>query len=216
VPLFNSAPIPVQLCELRYARGMSAAATPPPPATAADLMAIPEEQRFHEIIGGELVRKAMPSGPHGRAQRALGGRVGDAYDRAPGGKRPGGWWIVTEVEIQLDVHEVYRPDVAGWRRERLPELPREAPILVRPDWICEVLSRSNARNDRVKKMRVYHRFAVPHCWLVDPDEQTISVFRWTPDGYLLALAAEHGERIRAEPFDEVELSVSALFGEDDD
>ncbi len=76
---------------------MSAAAEQSPLATAADLLAIPEEKRFHEIIGGELVRKAMPSGPHGRAQqRTLGGRLGDAYDRAPGGKRPGGWWIVTE------------------------------------------------------------------------------------------------------------------------
>jgi Uma2 family endonuclease len=84
---------------------MSAAAEQSPLATAADLLAIPEEKRFHEIIGGELVRKAMPSGPHGRAQRTLGGRLGDAYDRAPGGKRPGGWWIVTEVEIQLDTHE---------------------------------------------------------------------------------------------------------------
>src|SRR5262245_35652440 len=126
-------------------------------ATAADLLAIPEEERFHEIIGGDLVRKAMPSGPHGLAQRTVGGKIGDAYSRRPGGTRPGGWWIVTEVEIQLEDHEVYRPDVIGWRRERLAQLPREGPILVRPDWVCEVLSSSNARNDRVKKMRVYHR-----------------------------------------------------------
>jgi Uma2 family endonuclease len=185
-------------------------------ATAADLLMIPEDKRFHEVIGGELVRKAMPSGAHGRAQRALGGRVGDAYDRAPGGKRPGGWWIVTEVEIQLDAHEIYRPDVTGWRRERLPELPAESPILVRPDWICEVLSHSNARNDRVKKMRVYHRCGVPHYWIVDPDEETVSVFRWTPDGYLLALAAERGDRVHAEPFGDVELSVDALFGDPED
>jgi Uma2 family endonuclease len=193
---------------------MSVAAKLPGLATAADLLAIPEADRFHEIINGEIVRKAMPSGPHGRAQRALGGRVGDAYDRRPGGKRPGGWWIVTEVEIELDDHEVYRPDVLGWLRERLPELPRESPIVVRPDWVCEVVSRSNARNDRVKKMRVYHRAGVPHYWLVDPEEETLSVFRWTPDGYLLALAAERGDRVSAEPFGEVELSVGALFGED--
>ncbi len=195
---------------------MSVAAKLEPLATAADLLAIPEDERFHEVIDGEIVRKAMPSGPHGLAQGALVGRIGDSYSRRPGGRRPGGWWIVTEVEIQLDTHDVYRPDVCGWLRERLPALPRKAPILVRPDWVCEVLSESNARNDRVKKMRVYHRSGVPHYWLVDPEEETLTVYRWTVDGYLVAVTGQRGERVRAEPFGEVELSVGALFGDDDD
>lgn len=141
---------------------MSSTDKPRPLAVAADLLAIPEHERFHEIIDGELVRKAMPSIRHGFAQGAVIGRVGGTYNRRSGGRRPGGWWIAPEVEIQLDVHEVYRPDVSGWRRERLPELPVEWSILVRPDWVCEVLSRSNARDDLVKKMRAYHRCEVPH------------------------------------------------------
>jgi Uma2 family endonuclease len=195
---------------------MSVAARLQPLATADDLMAIPEEERFHEVIDGEIVRKAMPSGPHGRSQLALGGRIRNSYDRRPGGRLPGGWWIVTEVEIQLDTHDVYRPDVTGWLRERLPELPRKVPILVRPDWVCEVLSESTARNDRVKKLRAYHRCGVPHYWIVDPGEETLIVLRWTVDGYLLALTAQRDERVRAEPFAEVDLSVAALFGDDDD
>jgi Uma2 family endonuclease len=195
---------------------MSVAAKLTPHATAADLLAIPEHERFHEIIDGELVRKAMPNGPHGLAQSTVTGRIGDAYSRRPGGRRPGGWWIVTEVEVQLYENEVFRPDVSGWRRERLPELPREAPILVRPDWVCEVLSRSNARNDLVKKMRVYQRSGVPHYWIVDPEEETLTVYRWTPDGYLVAVTAERTERVRAEPFGDVELAVGALFGDDED
>lgn len=179
----------------RYAAGMSVARTVPL-ATAVDLLAISEEERFHEIIDGELVRKATPSGPHGRAQRTLGGRIGDPYDRPPGGRRPGGWWIVTEVEVEFEAHQVYRPDLCGWRRDRLPELPRDTPITTRPDWVCEVLSRTNARNDLVKKMRVYHRSAVPHYWIVDPDEKTLAVYRWTADGYLLAVAAEGGDKVR--------------------
>ncbi|MCC6551534.1 MAG: Uma2 family endonuclease [Polyangiaceae bacterium] len=89
-------------------------------ATAADLLAIPESDRFHEILGGELVRKAMPSGLHGLGQSQVVSQIGGAYNRRAGGRGPGGWWIVTEVEIQLEEHEIYRPDVAGWRRERMP------------------------------------------------------------------------------------------------
>src|SRR4029079_83138 len=114
----------------RYTARMSAAAPARHLATAADLMTIPENERFHEVIGGELVRKAMPSGPHGRAQLRIGSRISGPYDRRPGGRWPGGCWFATEVEVELETHEVYRPDVTVWLRERLPELPREVPIRV--------------------------------------------------------------------------------------
>jgi Uma2 family endonuclease len=186
-----------------------------PRATAADLLAVPEEERFHEVIDGELMRKAMPSGPHGLGQSQIVSQVGGPYNRRTGGRDPGGWWILTEVEIAIEPHEVYRPDVVGWRRERMPEIPQESPISLRPDWICEVLSHSTARNDLVKKMRVYHRVSVPHYWIVDPDREMLSVYRFTADGYLMALMAEPGELVRAEPFGDVELDVGALFGDEE-
>ncbi|MCC6556719.1 MAG: Uma2 family endonuclease [Polyangiaceae bacterium] len=184
-------------------------------ATAEDLLAIPEEERFHEIIGGELVRKAMPSAKHGGAQGRVV-RTVSPYDRRPQPPGPGGWWFATEVEVALEPNEIYRPDVVGWRRERLPELPDATPVAVRPDWICEVLSPSNKRNDTIKKRRVYHRCGVPHFWIVDPMEETLDVYRWHTDGYLQVLAAERGDRVRPEPFDAVELRVGVLFGEDED
>jgi Uma2 family endonuclease len=179
-------------------------------ATIDDLLAIPEGSRFHEIIGGELVEKARASGPHGYAQSQVVGQIG-SFNRRSGGGRSGGWWIVTEVEIELGPHEIYRPDVSGWRRERLSSMPRTGPIQVRPDWVAEVLSPSNARNDLVKKMHVYHRSGVPHYWIIDPDRETLSVYRWTPDGFLLALVAQPGDTVRAEPFGEVEIEVADLF-----
>jgi Uma2 family endonuclease len=185
-------------------------------ATVVDLLAIPEHERFHEVVDGEIVRKAMPSGPHGRTQSRVVSRIGGPYDRRPGGRLPGGWWIVTEVEIELEEHQVYRPDVVGWQRDRLPDLPKQTPITVRPDWVCEVLSESNASNDLVRKMRGYHRAGLPHYWVVDPAEETLTVYRWTADGFLLVLAADREERARAEPFDAVELFVGALFGADEE
>jgi len=185
-------------------------------ATLDDLLAIPEDQRFHEIVAGDLVRKAMPSPKHGGAQASLAGIVFRPYNRRPGGRWPGGWWFATEVEIAFEPHEIYRPDVAGWRRERLAELSDQAVTPVRPDWICEILSPSNTRNDLVKKHRGYHRCHVPHYWVVDPMNEMVTVHRWTPEAYLTVLTAERGERVRAEPFDAVEWAVGVLFGEDPD
>ena len=199
-----------------YPRRMSTARKEKVPATVADLLAIPEPERFHEIIDGELVRKAMPSPRHGSSQARLTMRHGGPYDRKPGGAPPGGWRFLTETEVQLEEHEVYRPDVGGWRRERLPELPSQSPLLVIPDWVCEILSPSNERNDVVKKMRAYKRARVPHYWLIDPIAETLIVYRWTDDGYLLVLEAQGEERIRAEPFEAVTFSVHGLLDGDDD
>ncbi|KYF85168.1 hypothetical protein BE17_04160 [Sorangium cellulosum] len=195
---------------------MTLPARPQRHATAADLLAIPEAERFHEIIDGDLIRKAVPSWSHGRAQARMITRVSDPYDRPPGRRGPGGWWFVTEVEIELEPDQVYRPDIAGWRRERLAAPPTEFPVRARPDWVCEVLSPSNASNDTVKKLRTYHRCKVPHCWILDPLHETLTVLRWTEGGYLLAATAGRGDRTRAEPFDAIELDVSELFGDEED
>ncbi|WXB14616.1 Uma2 family endonuclease [Pendulispora albinea] len=182
--------------------------------TWEDLAAIPQDQRYHEIIDGEIVRKAQASYEHGDAQSWLVATLKPPFARRPGGPGPGGWWIATEVDVELELHQVYRPDVVGWRRERVPERPTGVPIRIRPDWVCEVLSPNNTRNDTVRKMRGYYRAAIPHYWLVDPMAETLTVYRWNAEAYMLVLTAERGERVRAEPFDAIELDVGLLFGDD--
>ncbi len=182
-------------------------------ATVDDLFAIPEDERRHELIDGVIEPKGAASGRHGATQRKLSGHVGP-FDRRPTSGAPGGWWFGTEVDIYFDPKNTFRPDVAGWRRDRVPEQPEEALVMVRPDWVCEILS-TNRRNDLIKKKRVYHRHQVPHHWILDPDEGTLTVYRWTPDAYLELLIAERGEEVCPEPFEALSLRVAALFGDDE-
>lgn len=183
-------------------------------ATIDDLLAIPEDERHHEIIDGVLEPKEAASGRHGLAQIRLSRSLGP-YDRRPGGRFPGGWWFATEVEVRFEDDQVFRPDIAGWRREHLAAPPEVVPITVRPDWVCEILS-SNRRNDLVRTKRVYHRHEVAHYWILDPHEETLSVLRWHPDGYIEVLVADRHERVRAEPFADVEITLAVLFGDDPD
>ncbi|MBI4956932.1 MAG: Uma2 family endonuclease [Myxococcales bacterium] len=192
---------------------MTAPARLPRPATVEDLFAIPEQERRHELIDAVLGAKGAASAEHGAAQWQLSVALGP-FGRRPGGGAPGGWWFATEVEIVLDEHNVVRPDVVGWRRERVPEGPRGTRVTTRPDWICEILS-TNRGNDLVRKKRVYHRHSVPHYWILDPEEATLTVHRFAPEGYVDVLAAERGDRVRAEPFEAIELDVGALFGDDE-
>lgn len=183
-------------------------------ATLDDFLAIPEERRFHELLGSEIVEKATPSGEHGDAQAGVVSAVRPPYQRRSGGGGPGGWWILTEVEVLLESGEIVRPDVLGWRRDRVPERPTGMPVSICPDWICEVVSPSNANTDTVKKLRIYHAARVSHYWLVDTRDTTLSVMRWDEAGYTTILRAERGETVRPEPFDAIELAIGTLFGDD--
>ena len=186
----------------------------PGSSTLEDLLALPEEGRGFEVIDGEIVQKDAASGRHGGAQGRVFRFLGP-FDRRPGGRTPGGWIFGTEVHVFFDAHNTLVPDVAGWRRERLAELPAEVPVRVIPDWTCEVLS-TNKRNDLVKKKRVYHEQRVQNYWIVDPKEETLAVYRWSPEGYIEVLITERGERVRAEPFEAIELLVGVFFGDDEE
>lgn len=183
-------------------------------AAPEDFWAIPHGERFHELVGGELVEKAAPSGEHGDAQAGIVTAVRAPFQRRSGGDGPGGWWIATEVEVLLETGDIVRPDVVGWRRERCPERPTGMPVKQHPDWICEVLSESNATHDTVKKLRLYQRVGIAHYWIADPREATLTVMRWSQDGYITVLSAERHEVVRAEPFDAIEIAVGTLFGDD--
>jgi Uma2 family endonuclease len=164
-----------------------------PGVTPSAFWAIPEGERHHEFVAGELIEKAAPTGEHGDAQAGVVGAIRPAFQRRSGGSWPGGWWIVTEVEVLLETGDVVSPDVLGWRRERCSERPVGTPIELRPDWVCEVVSASDAKHDTVKKLRLYHRVTIPHYWLVDPRDSTLTVMRWSPDGYITLMRAERTE-----------------------
>ncbi len=186
-------------------------------ATLDDLAYLRDQGHVVELIEGEIVYKAMPSPAHGSAQRKLGALL-DPFDGRQGGLRgPGGWWLMTEVEVlYAKTTEVFRHDIVGFRRDLHPARPEEMPVRARPDWACEILSPTTACNDVVKKQRTLHAHGVPHYWLVDPQNRLLSVLRWEPDQYRRALDAGIGDAVRAEPFDAIEIDVRELFGVEED
>jgi Uma2 family endonuclease len=191
------------------------AMAPPPkkPATYEDLFALPENV-VGEIIQGELIVSPRPAFAHAHAASALGADIGTPFFRGKGG--PGGWWILDEIELHFD-NDILVPDLAGWRRERLPKppSPREPFMTLAPDWVCEVLSPSTARVDRRLKLPVYARAQVANVWFIDPMLRTLEVLRRQREGWLLVGTFSDREQVRAEPFDAVELDLGGLWLQDD-
>lgn len=179
-------------------------------ATYADLLAAPSHQ-VAEIIGGELRLQPRPAKPHAAAASALAEELGPPFKRGRGG--PGGWILLFEPELHLG-DEILVPDLAGWRRERLPVLTDETPYFtLAPDWVCEVLSRRTAKIDRSDKLPIYARERVAHAWLVDPIDRTLEVLRLEHGRWTILAVHRDAQVVRAEPFEALALDLGVLWAD---
>jgi Uma2 family endonuclease len=176
-------------------------------ASYAELEALPSHL-VGEIIDGELIASPRPASLHARAASRLGTKLGGPFDDGTGG--PGGWVILYEPELHI-VGQVLVPDLAGWRRARMPEMPDVAAFELAPDWVCEILSPGTAKLDRAHKMRHYGAASVSHVWLVDPAATTLEVYRLDGEGWRLVQTYAGNVTIRPEPFDAVDLELGSLW-----
>jgi Uma2 family endonuclease len=163
-----------------------------------------------EILNGQLHAQPRPSGPHMGVESALQIELGGPFDRGRGG--PGGWRILVEPEIHfVRDQEVCVPDLAGWRRGRLPQLPRDQRFEVVPDWVCEILSPSTESKDRQIKMPIYARYGVGFVWLIDPLKQTLEAYVLEEGEWRRLGTWGGGETVAVPPFDAVQLALRDLW-----
>lgn len=171
------------------------------------LEALPENQ-VGEIINGTLHANPRPAGPHGRAASVLGMLIGNPFDIGSGG--PGGWWIIFEPELHLG-EQVLVPDIAGWRHETLPQIPDDHRFTTAPDWVCEVLSPSTGKTDRIEKMPIYAQAGVMYLWLADPRIQTLETYKLVGLSWTLTGSYKDNERVSAEPYEATEIDLASLW-----
>jgi len=176
--------------------------------TISDLDDLPEDV-VGEIIDGELIVHPRPDPPHVWAASELGALLIPPFRRGTGG--PGGWIILDEPRIQFDP-QVLVPDLAGWRRERY-QAPPSGPFQVVPDCVCEILSPSTERDDRVRKLPIFAGSGVRHAWLVDPVLRTLEILRLEGASWVIVGAHQNDDKVRAEPFDAIEIDLSQIWGE---
>jgi hypothetical protein len=179
------------------------------PATYADIEALPQHV-VGEIAFGALHTHPRPTPRHSVAANAVGSMITGPFQFGTGG--PGGWLFMTEPELHLGPH-VLVPDIAGWRRERLPKLPDTAYVETPPDWLCEVLSPATERFDRTDKLDVYATFGVEHCWYVDPIVRTLEVFALQGDKWLLSATFKNTDAVTSPPFEAHTFALDLLWAD---
>lgn len=171
----------------------------------------PDYNKVREVIRGTVMMSPRPAPLHALVASNLSMMLGPPFHKGNGG--PGGWWLLFAPELHLGAEEL-APDLAGWRRERLPSLPRTAYFALAPDWVCEVLSPSTEEIDRTDKLEIYAEHGVRHLWLAHPVLRTLEVYRLDPSGSYLLVRNHRGRRvINAEPFDALPLDLGQIWAE---
>lgn len=176
-------------------------------ATYEDLCRVPAHL-IAQIVRGYLVALLRPAPKHALAASSLGDELIGPFQKSRGG--PGGWWILDEPELHLGA-DILVPDLAGWRRVRMPTLPETAYFELAPDWVCEVLSPSTAQLDRIDKLPIYAAHGVDYVWLVDPDAQSLEIFALREGHWVLDRAYKATEQVSAPPFEAVSFSLGVLW-----
>lgn len=176
-------------------------------ATYQDILDLPENI-VGEILNGQLETHPRPAPKHALAASSLGGELSYPFQRGRGGS--GGWWILDEPECHIE-GEIFAPDLAGWRKTRMPKLPETAWFEIVPDWVCEVVSPSSVRRDRVTKMAIYARLGIAYFWLIDPIAQTLEAYQLQERHWTLLASYADDQMVSVAPFAEHSFSLANLW-----
>jgi len=179
------------------------------PATYQDVLDAPPNM-VAELIRGALYLHPRPASRHALVGSSLGVELGPPFYKGLGG--PGGWWIIDEPELHLG-EDVLVPDLAGWRRERMPEFPDVPGFTLAPDWVCEILSPSTRKVDMREKRGIYAANGVAFLWFIDPDTRTLEAFALRDGAWMLLATLLDDEAVCVAPFDAITFPLSALWGE---
>jgi len=173
--------------------------------TIDDLLVSPEERI--ELIDGEIVQRPMARSEHGIVQSRTSVEL-SPFDRTSG---PGGWWIITEASVCYETHQCPSHDIAGWRKERIPERPRGV-MEIAPDWVCEIVSPGHERKDTLTLFLLLQRHRVPFYWLIWPEDRILIAHQLDGDNYRVVATISGQTHARLPPFDDVELDLAYILG----
>jgi Uma2 family endonuclease len=176
-------------------------------ATYQDVLDAPEHM-VAELIDGELILSPRPGGTHASVASMIGGELVPPFTRGRGG--PGGWIILLEPELHFG-KRVLVPDWAGWRTSRMPSVPNDPYFTLAPDWVCEIASKSTEKLDRKRKLPIYASAGVGHAWIIQPRLRALEVLRLRDGEWVNAGYHTDGDKVRAEPFQEIELDLATLW-----
>ena len=164
---------------------------------------------IYELFDGEIMKRSAPSLIHQRISRKLLGKM-DAYIE----EKKLGEIFSAPVDLNLDEHNAFQPDLAFISKERSFLIEDDDYIKGAPDLVVEIISPGTVKKDRVIKKNLCERFAIREYWLVDPLNKGIEIYIMQEDKYVLHDLQEINGKISSTVLTGFELELGHIFGEE--
>jgi Uma2 family endonuclease len=171
--------------------------------TYEDYVLIPEDGRRHEIIDGEHYVTAAPFLRHQSISGRFNQHLSNFLDEHDLGKV-----FAAPTDVLLSPHDIVQPDLVFVSKERSGLLKK---IQGAPDLLIEILSESTRKLDEGIKLRRYEHFGVREYWLVDPQRETLRVYRLTESGFQLAADLSKDDILSTPLLPGLKLAVADIF-----
>jgi Uma2 family endonuclease len=155
--------------------------------TAEEFEQLPNDGKRYELIDGELREMAPTVNWHGEVETNLTTLL-HTHSRAHGLGRVSCGEVLYIVRRNPD--RVRAADIAFIRQDRVPPLEARQHILeVIPDFVVEILSKSDTIEEISDKIDDWLEAGVQMLWIVDPFRRTVTIYQPGRDPSLLG---EHG------------------------
>lgn len=174
--------------------------------TNDDLIAARIQDERIELINGEIIKRPMARAEHAAIQLEIGGELKFLKRK----EDPGGWWIMTEIDVCYNEHQCPTHDLAGWRKERMPDKPSGV-MKITPDWVCEIISPGYEKKDTLHIFNILLRHQVPYYWIVWPEDKALIAYKLIDSKYMAIESIENGGKVRIAPFEEIEFDLDYIF-----
>ena len=159
--------------------------------TYEDYRTTPDDERY-ELLDGHLIMVPAPNLTHQKVQSRLGRRLAQFIEGHALGE-----FFFSPCDVVLGDTDVVQPDLLFVSRDRAHLLSGGDNVQGAPDLVVEILSPATAERDRGYKRAIYERHGVAEYWLVDPDGETISIYRQRRGVLSLAYTFGRGETLHS-------------------
>jgi Uma2 family endonuclease len=171
----------------------------------ADLERAPEDGRRYELYDGEVCVVPAPIPLHQVVQHALTELL---VERC---RRHGGFAVSSPIDIVFSEHDVLQPDVVFFGPARAHLIDLHTVIRHAPDLCVEILSPSTAATDRGRKLQMFARYGVPECWIIDPLNESVEVYRLEASSYVLVQRASGDDEVESAVLPGTPLRARTVF-----
>ncbi|MBI1812147.1 MAG: Uma2 family endonuclease [Nitrospirae bacterium] len=175
--------------------------------TYEDFLLFPDDGKRHELIDGEHIMSPSPITKHQRILLNIARIISNFLKSHRIGEV-----FIAPMDVVLSDFDVVEPDLLFIASPHASIITKKH-IMGVPDLVVEILSVSSRKTDEIIKRRLYEQYGVQEYWIVDPELDSVKMYRIEGGGYVKVaeLSVEAGDSLTTPCLPTLTIALSEIF-----